>query len=84
MTLPPSSSLPQSRPKAALQEEVDLDLGGLPLPTSPRSLQAVLGLDRNYPASEEQKIWISSSEMRPSQQELGPAMAYITLSDMDR
>lgn len=90
MTLPPSSFLPRLPLKVLLLGVavavvvVDQDQAGLLLPINHHTSQVVLGQDRNYPASEEQKTWTSSSATRRSQLELDLGMAYTTLSDMAR
>jgi len=84
MTLPPSSSLLQLRPKAPLQEAVVQAQAGLPLPTNLHTSLVVLVQDRNYQANEAPRTSISSLEMKRLQQELGQDTEYTTLSDMGR
>jgi hypothetical protein len=87
MTLPPLSSLPQSRLKVPLEEEevvVGQDQADQQSPINLHISQVVLDQDRNCPASEGQKTWTSSLEMRRSRQVPDLDMAYTTPSDMGR
>ena len=82
MILLPLFSLPQSPPKAPLEEVAGQDQGDLQSPTNPHTSRVVLDHDRNYQASEGQKTLTSSLEMRRLQPPQDPVTAYTIPSDM--